>query len=384
MNVDAWRLPWAIDTAPHALLDVIRGCNISCNACYNTQAPFVKPLADVEGELKTLLSLRRLESASLIGGEVLLHPQLCDLVRLIKSHGLSAQICTNGVLLDDRSLAQLKAAGLDMVTVHVDRGQTRPDLPPHPTREQVRELREKMAALIAKHGMDVGLTMTAFEERIGDVGDAVSLAIESPYVHYLLVTLFRDMTNFAGIRGDLVAGMRGTLRDPERKPAPTLTNTKIIRYLREELNLRPFCYLGSNVDADDPRWLSYLVVTRRDRAGTLLRHSMKVSGFEKAFLALSFKSKGRYPMYRRPNAFQVIVQVLMNGVTGGDFGGNARFLARCCRPGGKPRAKRILFQYLADIEPDGTVAHCISCPDAVLKNGKLVPVCIGDYVTVGA
>ena len=384
MKVDAWHLPWGTDTVPHALLDVIRGCNISCNACYNTRPASIKPVAEVAAELKTLLSLRRLESAALIGGEVLLHPQFADLVRLIKAEGLCAQVCTNGVLLDDRRLEELKAAGLDLIFAHIDRGQTRPDLPPPGSREQVRELWERKAALIAKHGIDVGLAMTAFEDKLPDVRDMVSFVIESPHVNYLLVTLFRDMERFAGIRGDLLSGMRGTLRDPAAKRTDTLTNVTIDRYMRAELNLRPFCYLGSNLDAGDPRWLSYLVATRRDRAGGVARHSLKVSGFEKAFLAASLRCTGKYPMYRRQRAFPLIVQLLMNALTGGDFVGNTRFLAGCLRPGSRLGAKRLLFQYPADVEPDGSVSHCISCPDAIIKDGKLVPVCICDHVSVVA
>ena len=33
------RLPWHGKTAPHAVLDILRGCNCRCANCYNAAAP---------------------------------------------------------------------------------------------------------------------------------------------------------------------------------------------------------------------------------------------------------------------------------------------------------------------------------------------------------
>lgn len=378
MNLNAWHLPWGEETVPHALLDIIRGCNITCNACYNTRAESVKTVSEIELELTTLLSMRRLSSISLIGGEVLLHPALCDIVRLVKSHGLCVQMFTNGVLLDDGRLSQLKAAGLDMVFIHIDGGQTRPDLAPNPSRDQLRQLWEERTLLVARHGIDVGLTMTAFEERLSDVIDMVTYALDSTHVNYLLVTLFRDMDNLAAVHGDLRRGLSGRLIDPEWQRTDNLTNARMARCLDDALKLKPFAFLGSNRRADDPRWLSYLVVSGCKRVTEPLWHSLKASGCEKAFLALTRRATGKYPMYRRQNTFQLMMQLLINGLTGGDFVGNMRFMLKCGWRGGRPGIKRLLFQCPAEVGRDGSVTHCLNCPDAVLRNGKLVPVCIGD------
>jgi pyruvate-formate lyase-activating enzyme len=380
MKMDAWHLPWSRETVPHALLDIIRGCNIRCDACYNTLPASVKPLTEIEAELKLLLSRRRLGSVSLVGGEVLLHPRLCEIIRLIKGHGLCAQIFTNAVLLDDQRLSDLKRAGLDMIFVHIDGGQTRPELAPHPSSAQLRELWEEKTSRIARHGIDAGLTMTAFEGELPAVREMVEFMVDSPHVNYLLVTLYRDVENIE-LHGNLDSGMRGALRESRRPRTDTLTNWQIIQFLRQELGFRPFAFLGSNKDAEDPRWLSYLVATCRDRDGAVTRHSLKASAFEKMVCAILLRWEGKYPMYRPQSTFQLAVQLIMNGLMGGDVAGNLSFALRSCRPGARFGTKRLLFQCPAQIDEDGTLTHCRNCPDAVVKRGELVPVCISDRVS---
>ncbi len=381
MTVDAWHLPWGKETVPHGLLDVIRGCNISCNACYNSLPPSMSTMPEIEAELKTLMTHRRLGSVSIVGGEVLLHPELCRIIRLIKAHGLCAQIYTNGLLLDDRLLDKLKEAKLDIISLHIERGQKRPDLPENASLDQLRELWEAKAALIARHEIDVGLTMTAFEDKLEDVYNIVSFVNDSPHVNYLLVTLFRDTDRFKEINGGLLSGeLRGTLCNPSQRRVDTLTNVRMSRLLREQLCLRPFGFLGSNKNARDPRWLSYLVVTRRNRRGEVVRYAAKASAFERAYLALSLRFAGKYPMYRRQSTTQLIVHLALNALTGGDFGGNMKFLFGSLLFPGRLGAKRLLFQCPAEVEADGTVVHCRNCPDAVVKNGELVPVCLADKV----
>jgi pyruvate-formate lyase-activating enzyme len=382
MSFDAWHLPWGKETVPHGLLDVLRGCNISCNACYNSLPPSVSTMLEIEEELKMLMTHRRLGMVSIVGGEVLLHPELCSIIRLIKKNGFCAQIYTNGLLLDDLLLDELKEAGLDIISLHIERGQSRPDLPDNASLDQLRELWGTKAALIAKHEIDVGLTMTAFEDRLEEVDNIVSFVNDSPHINYLLVTLFRDTDRFSQISGGLLSGeLRGKLCDPSRRRTDTMNNTQMSRLLRERLNLRPFGFLASNKNADDPRWLSYLVVTRRNRRGKVAKYAAKASAFEKAYLALSLRFAGKYPMYRRQSTPQLIMHLLLNALTGGDFWGNMNFLLGSLLSPGRLGAKRLLFQCPAEVEADGTIVHCKNCPDAVVKNGELIPVCLADKVS---
>lgn len=380
-TVRPWHLPWSMDNVPHATIDIIRGCNITCPACCNDPVSEVKPLEQVRAELETLTGLRRLSSLAVMGGEVLLHPRLADIVRMIKDRALFVEVCTNGVLLDDAAVVELKDAGADIIYIHVEKGQERPDLKPDADAGQINALRAEKAALVASHGLDVGLSMTAFSERSREIRDIVQFTIESPHVNYLLITLFRDVPAIESISGDLYSGMHGRPEgDLERFIAAGLSNDEIARFMRQEFELEPFGCLGSNIDPADIRWLSYLVGTNGREDDSALYTGLVASALERLALWCIRRLSGRYPMYMGQNSSQFRMQLLLNGLLGGDLRRNLRFLLRT-RSSRRLRAKRILFQNPANFHSDGRLIHCQSCPDAVIKDGHLVPICIADRVS---
>ena len=364
---------------PHALLDIIRGCNITCEACYNTLPPSIKSLPQIESELDALQRQRRLSSVSIIGGEVLLHPQLDDIVRMVKRRRIDVEIFTNGVLLTDDRLAELKRDGLDVIFLHIESGQVRPDLPARPTPAQLRECWQAKSALVARHGIDAALALTAHADRLHEVDAVIRFAIESEHVHYLLITLYRDLSDVARIRGDLAEGMTAE-RHPDAllRHADAMTNLQILERLVRTMGLRPFADLVSNADHDDPRWLSYMVATSRSREGRLTEYSVKASCFERAFVQILRLASGRFPMYRGQSSRQLVIQLVLNGLTGGDCKGNFAFLRSALRNGNPLLAKRILFQCPAEVDAAGRIIHCAHCPDAVIQEGRLVPVCLTD------
>ncbi|MDD3119628.1 MAG: hypothetical protein PHQ27_10650 [Victivallales bacterium] len=101
---------------------------------------------------------------------------------------------------------------------------------------------------------------------------------------------------------------------------------------------------------------------------------------EKSYLKVYYQLKRRYPFYTRQNAVQFRMQLLLNALSGGCFSGNLKLLFRSLRPRAKLKALRILLQKPAEVTDDGTVIHCLNCPDATIKNGRLVPLCLADKV----
>jgi MoaA/NifB/PqqE/SkfB family radical SAM enzyme len=97
MNASAMQLPWTMKNVPHAVLDILRGCNVRCRDCYNLQPDYIKPLAEIETQLDELLRLRQLHSVSIVGGEITLHPNLVEIVRRVRRRGLFVELFTNGV-----------------------------------------------------------------------------------------------------------------------------------------------------------------------------------------------------------------------------------------------------------------------------------------------
>ncbi len=368
-----------MQSVPHAVIDVIRGCNITCRTCCNDPVTETKSVAAIEAELDELLRLRKLSSIALMGGEVLMHPDVLDIVRLVKERGLHVEVCTNGVLLDEATAAALVQAGADVVYLHIEQGQGRPDLAADAGPDEVAALRAEKSALSAAAGLDVGLSMTVFSERSPELLAIVRFALRDPHVNWLLVTLYRDVQGLERVDGDLYEGMRGSSRiEIERYRSRYLDNARIAAFLDEELGLVPFGKLGSQRDSDDPRWLSYMVATS-EQGGALVHHALGPSLFERGVLWLLWRLQGRYPMYQAQGAFQLRMQLLLNALLGGRLAANLGFLLRTLFSP-RLRAKRLLFQNPAALEPDGTVVHCRCCPDAVLKDGRLIPVCIMDRI----
>ena len=382
MKVAAWHLPWKTsEDVPHALLDIIRGCNIRCSACYNTAPNRIKSMAEIEREIDSLLSFRKLQSVSIVGGEVTLHPELCTIVRSLKSRGLGVAIFTNAVLLDAPTLAELAEAGADLIFLHIDGGQIRPDLQPCASPEELRDLITAKAALVSEHGIEVGLAMTAYEGQLEEVADFIQTVLESSCLHYLIVTLHRDLSNIANIQGDLFSGMKGKFEDHLRQAQDVLTNNDMMQLMKNKYGFMPFAFIGSNVDRSDPRWVSYLIATTHRWGRMRSRLNVRASMFERIYLYLSHFFTGRYPMYQRQNSVLFRIQLLLNALTGGRCMQNILFLLRSGGSGARISAKKILFQCPALMNEDGIVIHCLNCPDAVVKNGTLVPVCISDKVT---
>ncbi len=98
----------------------IRRCNLSCAYC-NEYDNFSKPVP-IEELRKRVDRLADL-GASIItisGGEPLLHPELEELIRAIRSRGIIAGLITNGYLLTPDRIYRLNRAGLDHLQISID------------------------------------------------------------------------------------------------------------------------------------------------------------------------------------------------------------------------------------------------------------------------
>jgi MoaA/NifB/PqqE/SkfB family radical SAM enzyme len=98
----------------------MRRCNLSCAYC-NEYDDFSQPVP-IDEMCRRIDKLAAL-GATLItisGGETLLHPQLDDIIRRIRSHGILAGLITNGYLLTPQRIQQLNNAGLDHLQISID------------------------------------------------------------------------------------------------------------------------------------------------------------------------------------------------------------------------------------------------------------------------
>ncbi|MDD5356459.1 MAG: radical SAM protein [Candidatus Omnitrophica bacterium] len=100
---------------------VTHRCNLRCRMCdwWKTQS------ADTSKELSTwewysfFDSVNRMRAATIVitGGEPLLRQDLFDIIKYIRTKGMSCHLCTNGSMLTEVNANKLKVAGLASISV---------------------------------------------------------------------------------------------------------------------------------------------------------------------------------------------------------------------------------------------------------------------------
>src|SRR6202165_275658 len=97
-----------------------RRCNLACTYC-NEFDDFSKPVP-LE-EMKSRLDILAGMGTSIIhtrGAEPLMHPEIDQVIRHIRRHGMIAGMITNGFLLDKKTIEKLNAAGLEHLQISID------------------------------------------------------------------------------------------------------------------------------------------------------------------------------------------------------------------------------------------------------------------------
>ncbi len=128
----------------------VRRCNLSCTYCneFDDHSEPV-PTGDLLRRIDRLAALGT-GIITLSGGEPLLHPDLDDLIRRIRSHGAIATLITNGYLLSRDRIRHLNRAGLDHLQISIDNV-----LPDEVSKKSLKVLDQKLRCLAECSEFDV-------------------------------------------------------------------------------------------------------------------------------------------------------------------------------------------------------------------------------------
>jgi MoaA/NifB/PqqE/SkfB family radical SAM enzyme len=145
----------AIKSGRHPILAhiiPIRRCNLSCAYCneYDKVSSPV-PTADMVRRIDLLAALGT-GIITFSGGEPLLHPDLDELIRRIRSHGAIATLITNGYLLSPERIRRLNRAGLEHLQISVDNVQ-----PDEISKKSLKVLDKKLEWLAEYANFDVNI-----------------------------------------------------------------------------------------------------------------------------------------------------------------------------------------------------------------------------------
>jgi MoaA/NifB/PqqE/SkfB family radical SAM enzyme len=110
------------DTAHPYMAHIVpmRRCNLACTYC--NEFDDVSDPVDIDEMRRRIGALGRLGTSviTISGGEPLLHPELDDVIRAIRSTGAIAGMITNGYLLMPDRIQRLNKAGLDHMQISID------------------------------------------------------------------------------------------------------------------------------------------------------------------------------------------------------------------------------------------------------------------------
>jgi len=370
------KMPWTDKTIPHFVLEINRECNISCRGCYKKMDGTSKSLLEIEKELVTALSLRKVQTVSIAGGEPLLHPQILEIVELIHGKKLRAAIVTNGLLADKTILASLKTAGLDVIMFHVDEGQTRPDLPGNNI-EDIKKLRTRLISSAKDAGLDAGLCVTVYPEYLDRVPALFEYIIHNPDVNFGLISGYTDVAKMAAGSG---CPGKAVLPGPQ---APS-NNKLIMETIKNQLSIEPFGFLASGDTAgngpDAPQWMSYFipVIYSGEKTAIFLPRPTR---FDLFLISLPRLVTGKFSYYFRPDSPAAAVQVFFNSLATGRLLEGIKFLLGLRSKKASLRSKRIIVENGARIDASGEAACCSFCPNATVRDGKLTRICLADHTT---
>ena len=351
------RLPWHGKTVPHAVVDILRGCNCRCADCYNSAQPCAKPLDDIKADVRAIRSARNVRTISLSGGEPLLHPQILEIVSYLRhDEHVAASMLTNGILFDDAMAGKLRAAGLDFVTFHIQRGQTRPDCDD----ARVEAVRREKGRIARAHGIYPAVVETIRADDAEGFAALGRFLRFAPDFEYALVTVAR---NFAVI-DPVVAEL-----EFDREPM-------LAAFAHE--GYCPSRFVGGSVDHNAPRWYVLQSVqasdsSGRERAWNMVRPGLVERVFLHGYAALCRRSVH----WMKSTTAKAKVRLLVNGLSGGRLS-TLVFALRAIFEGWTVREKHVIVQYPPRSLGDGRVEFCDCCPDATVKDGRLEPLCLAD------
>lgn len=379
---------------PHIVIEVNQKCNLSCRACYKNRSVYTKPLEQIKQEIDQALSLRDLDVITLAGGEPTLNDELPEVIRYAAAKGVKVNLLSNGLNLTEERLVSYRDAGLDVIHVHVDSQQHRPDVRdknnpnrPEPNEAELNRLRQEIVTRIAKCGIHPALSMTVYKSTLDELPDVARFLFSSPETSECLVTLYAD---FRGISDKLAAQNPdkaiGGVETADSHPEEVVTNAEVADLIRKRFDLDYAMYVASNKNKDAKRWIIYWLFALTAPGGEYRVMSASPT-FIRLLLAidkLNRKLTGRHRFMVSPSPRQTFTAALISALTQpslAEIGRSVRFLAASFQSGRRLHKKSLYVQELPTVADDGEIELCRSCPDATIRNGALLPLCLADIIS---
>jgi hypothetical protein len=374
-HLDYYRLPWNLTDNSISWLEPTSKCNLYCDGCYRKNENAHKSLQVIEEELNVFTRLRKCDGVSIAGGDPLTHPEVVEIVRMVKAKGLKPILNTNGLALTKELLLELKKAGVYGFTFHVDSKQSRPGWKDK-TEIELNELRYQLASMLAEAGnISCAFNSTVYEDTMQFVPELVKWGQKHiDIVQVMVFILYRAVNN---TKVDFYLGpkkidMGEFVYNEEPVERTDIKAEEIYELIKNEYPDFDSCaYLNGSEKPDSFKWLlSGRLGTKNKIYGYMGKKSMEII---QTFHHLLFD---RYLAYSTPKMTRKGKSMLLLGFF--DKGLRKTFFNFIKNP--LNLFKRLHYQSVMIIQPvdfleDGRQSMCDGCPDITVWNGQLVWSC---------
>ncbi|MGA2296193.1 MAG: radical SAM protein [FCB group bacterium] len=377
-----YRLPWNLADNAISWLEPTSKCNLYCDGCYRENRPTShKTIEEISHELDVFEKNRKTDSISIAGGEPLTHPQILDIVKLVKAKGWKPVINTNGALLTKEHLVELKNAGVFGFTFHIDSGQTRPHWKDK-TELELCELRLHLAQMLAEvGGLTCSFNATVYPENIKYIPELVKWAQEHiDIVHSMVFIIYRmaitgkDFDFFAGNKQVHFEDVGYSTNDEGRRT--DVKSSEIVDEIRKIYpDFMPCAFLNGTAQADSYKWLlTGRIGNKHQIFGYVGSRFMEIVQTFKHIFTGSYLAYGE-PQWQKRGRYYFLFSPLDKGIRN-----TARNYFRAFIDNTKAFFSRVYYQTILIIQPseyfaNGDTNMCDGCPDITVWNDKLVWSC---------
>jgi len=374
-HLDYYRLPWNLTDNSISWLEPTSKCNLYCDGCYRKNENAHKSLQIIEEELNVFTRLRKCDGVSIAGGDPLTHPQIIEIVRMVKAKGLKPILNTNGLALTKELLSELKKAGVYGFTFHVDSKQSRPGWKDK-TEIELNELRYQYASMLAEAGnISCAFNSTVYEDTMQFVPELVKWGQKHIDIVQVMVFILYRAVNNAKVDfylGPKKIDMGEFVYNEEPVERTDIKAEEIYELIKNEYPDFDSCaYLNGSEKPDSFKWLLSGRLGTKDKIyGYMGKKSMEII---QTFHHLLFD---RYLAYSTPKMTRKGKSMLLLGFF--DKGLKKTFFNFIKNP--LNLFKRLYYQSIMIIQPvdfleDGRQSMCDGCPDITVWNGQLVWSC---------
>jgi MoaA/NifB/PqqE/SkfB family radical SAM enzyme len=387
---EMFRMPWSLTDNPIGWLEVTDVCNINCKGCYRSQLAGHRELAELKAEIRMFRELRNCDGISIAGGEPLLHPQLPEVVAHIRKCGMKAVLLSNTLALDHAALVELKQAGLEYLTLHVDQWQTRKGWTGK-NELQLLDLRQEITDRVAEvGGYHLTFGCTVYNENLPYVTAIADWARRNAgQVDGLVFITFRGVPTLKDI--NYVAPDK-TVDDVAKSISYTTDDVSEIQISSNDVwhklqeqdpAFHSGAYLGGTVRHSSFKWLVTARAVSRNRT-----YGYAGPRVMEAIQHLHHDVKGTYPAYMpksRLGPLLFAAGIIDPHLRRGGLAYLGDVLRNPLRLLDPVHVQSIVIVQAPDLLADGSCDMCDSCPDMTFYKGELVRSCRWDeYRRYGA